>query len=110
MNRKAQFHNHWPEIVGFFFLILGMVLALAAPTESASYIIVFIVGVLGGRLWWHERDTFKTSWFIILLGFLIGYIIGGWYTNRNFIVVFFIAGAWITYWLHEKGILSSTEI
>jgi len=107
----VNYWKDWPEIIGFILLIIGFVVALGAGSAVLAYIFVLLAGFMGGRIWFAVKEDFKIPWFIILLGFLIGFIIGnrvrGGYGDIRIIVFFYVFGIVVSYYLHDKGIIKS---
>ena len=100
-----QFDKNWME---FFFLVIaviGVLIALSAPSAVISYIIIFLSGIIAGRLICERKDKIKFPYLIIVLGFFIGYLIGVYYGSRIVVVVLFMLGSILGYNLYEKKIL-----
>jgi len=109
MAQKIGFWMDWPEILAFILLILGFLTALGAGSAVIAYTLIILVGFMGGRVWFRVKNNLKITWSIILAGFLIGFMIGTRYGDRIMILIFYIAGITISYYLHDKGIMKSLE-
>jgi len=99
------FFKNWAEFFFFVIMIMGFIVALWATSFSAviSYIVVFLSGMIGGRLLYERKKKLIFPYYIIIVGFLIGYVIGTFYGSRQIIVVLFILGILLSYHLHNKG-------
>ena len=106
---SMSFWSDWAEIVGFILLVTGFFISLFAGSAVIAYILIILAGMFGGRIWFRVRENLKTPWVIILLGFLIGFVIGSRYGNNWLIVLFYLFGISISYYLHDKGIIKSSE-
>lgn len=99
----------WPEITAFIFMILGFVLALFSQSMIIAYIVVFLMGLLFGRIWYRWKRSGRIPLFLAIIFFLMGFIVGALFANLQVIVLLLLAGIVIGYWLHEKGIIHSVE-
>jgi hydrogenase/urease accessory protein HupE len=99
------FFKSWAEFFFFVLMIIGFIVALWATSFSAviSYIVVFLSGMIGGRLIYERKKNLPFPYYIIIIGFLIGYVLGTYYGSRQVIVVLFVLGILFSYHLHNKG-------
>ncbi len=102
----ADFYfRNWAEVFFFILLVLGFLIALAAPSAVISYIVIFISGLIAGRLMYDRKDKGVFPYFLIIIGFFIGYLLGAYRGEREVMSVLFILGALIGYYIYDKGIL-----
>ncbi|MBU90435.1 hypothetical protein CMO94_02735 [Candidatus Woesearchaeota archaeon] len=99
------FFRSWAEFFFFVLMVLGLLVSLWATSFSAviSYIVVFLSGMIGGRLLYERKKQLTIPYYIILTGFLIGYVIGTYYGSRKVVIILFILGILLSYHLHNKG-------
>ena len=100
-----EVEKSWME---FFFLLitaLGLIFALVVPSAMVGYALVFVSGYFAGRVLYQRRTNIIFPFYIIVAGFLIGYLIGMQYGDRRIAAVLYIAGAVLSYQLHSKGVL-----
>jgi len=97
------FFRSWAEFLFFVLMIIGFIIALTAPSAVISYIVVFLSGMIGGRLLYHRKKRLTIPYYIILFGFIIGYVIGTYYGSRQVVIVLFVLGILLSYHLHNKG-------
>lgn len=99
------FFRSWAEFFFFVLMIIGFIIALWATSFSAviSYIVVFLSGMIGGRLLYERKKKLSFPYYIILIGFLIGYVIGTYYGSRKVVIILFVFGILLSYHLHKKG-------
>lgn len=93
----------------FVIIIIGVFAALLAPSAAISYIIAFISGIFAGRLIYERKNKIKFPYFMIVLGFAIGYLIGVYYGSRKIVIILFVIGAILSYMLYAKKILKDTR-
>jgi hypothetical protein len=105
----VKFWHDWPEILSFVLLVIGFFVALGAGSAVIAYTLILMAGLMGGRIWFRVKTSYKVSWSIILMGFLVGFMIGSRYGDRRMIVVFYVLGIVLSYYLHDKGIIKSIE-
>ncbi len=99
------FFKNWAEFFFFVIMVLGLIVALWATSFSAviSYIVVFLSGMIGGRLLYERKKKLIFPYYIILAGFLIGYVIGTYYGSRKVVIILFVLGILFSYHLYNKG-------
>ena len=101
-----EVESKWME---FFFLVLaaiGLVFALIVPSAIIGYALVLSSGYFAGRVLYQRQNNIVFPFYVIVAGFLIGYLIGIQYGNRITAAVVYIGGAVLSYQLHSKGVLS----
>ena len=104
-----QYYKNWME---FWFLVLmaiGVVIALSSPSAAISYIIMFLSGMLAGRLLYERKDKMQFPYLMIIIGFVIGYLIGVYYGSRRVSIALFIIGMILSYKLYDNKILKDTR-
>ena len=87
------------------FMVFGIVLALAAPSAVISYAIIFISGIIAGKVLHMRKNTLQFPFVMIIIGFAFGYVAGVYYGSRRIVIVLFILGAIISYKFYDKGVL-----
>lgn len=99
------FFKSWAELFFFAVMIMGFIVSLWATSFSAviSYIVIFLSGMIGGKLLYERRKKITFPYYIIIIGFLIGYVIGTYYGSRNVVIILFVLGLLFSYHLHKKG-------
>jgi len=98
--------EEWAEVGGLFFMVLGFILSILLMVPALSYISILIAGFLAGRIYYLKRFSQPILPFIIMIcGFLLGYLLGGFWVNRFWILIWFGASFGISYYLHLKKIL-----
>ena len=95
----------WAEFFFFVLMVVGFIIALFAPSAFIAYIVVFISGMIAGRLLYDRKHKMKFPYYIIIVGFLIGYLLGTYYGSRKIVIILFVLGALFSYNLYNKGYL-----
>ena len=102
----AEFESKWME---FFFLVLaaiGLVFALIVTSAIIGYALIFISGYFAGNVLHQRKNNIIFPFYVIVAGFLIGYLIGIQYGNRIIATILYIGGAFLGYKMHSKGVLN----
>lgn len=99
----------WVEYGAFILLIIGFILAALAGSAVIQYMIIFLCGLAAGRLWYRQKNHLKFPWVMILTGFLMGYVLGSFYGDKKIIVLLFIIGGIVSYYVHDKGYIKTIE-
>ena len=90
-------------------MVMGILIALAAPSAVIAYVIAFLAGMFGGRLIYERKHKIQFPYIMIIIGFTIGYLIATYYGSRRVAIVLFIIGAILSYKLYDKKILRDTR-
>ena len=104
------FFKNWGEFLFFVLLVIGFILAIAAPSAVISYLVIFIVGLMSGRLLYERKNKLAFPYTLIIIGFIIGYILGAFYGNKMTILTLYLIGIWIGYQIFNKGIIHDLKI
>lgn len=102
----VEWKEQWPELFTFVFLILGFVIAVLLRNAFWSYLSVFMSGFVAGRVYYLKHATEPLLPFLLMMsGFLLGYFLGAVWINRIFVLVLFLLGGALSYYLHLKKII-----
>jgi len=104
-----EFYKNWMEFFFIVLMILGILAALASPSAVISYFIIFFVGMFAGRLIYERKNKIQLPYFLIVAGFVVGYLIGVDYGSRRLMIVLFVIGAIVSYKLYDKKILKDVR-
>ena len=100
-----NYFDSWVEFFFFVLLVIGFITALFAPSAVVSYTVIFVSGMIGGRLIYERKEKLKFPYYLIVIGFLVGYAIGAYYGNKSVIITLFVLGNIVSYYLYDKGIV-----
>ena len=100
-----DYHKNWLEFWFFVLMIFGLGIALVAPSAVISYIMIFLAGFFCGRLIYGKKGGIVFPFFVVIVGFLAGYVIGVYYGSRIVTALLFIAGYASGYWVYSRKIL-----
>ena len=104
-----DFHKNWMEFLFFLIVIIGVLIALSSPSAVISYIIILLSGIFAGRLIYERKDKIQFPYFMIITGFVIGYLVGVFYGNRRIAIALFVLGAILSYNLYNKKFLKDVR-
>lgn len=95
----------WVEYVALVVLFTGFFISMSAGSAFLSYLIIFFSGLLTGRILFQNRKALPFKYYILMLVFLIGYILGTYvsFGSRKVIVIIFILSNILSYYIHDKG-------
>lgn len=93
----------------FVLMLIGIIIALIAPSAVISYTISFISGLFAGRLIYERKNKIQFPYFMIIVGFIIGYLVGVYYGSRRVVITLFVIGSILCYKLYDKKILKDTK-
>jgi len=95
----------WVEIVAFILLVIGFIIAFNSSSAVITYIISFLSGLFFGRVWYNVRKKEKFAYFLMIVFFLIGFILGSFYGEKIVIILFYILGIIFYYYLLRKKVV-----
>lgn len=90
------------EVVILFVLILSFFLSVFTDSIVTKLILIFIVALMFGRLWFLFKRKTKLALTSILVVFLLGFLLGNLLENVRELVMLFFAGFLLAYYAHEK--------
>jgi len=101
-----EWKEEWVEVLSAFFVVLGFILSILLQSPGFSYITIILSGLMAGRVYYTKRykEPILPS-ILIIAGFLVGYLIGSIWISRFWVLVFFLAAFYLSYYLHLKKIL-----
>ena len=102
--------SNWAEIVFFILLVIGFLFSLAAPSAVLSYLIIFVAGMMAGRLIYYRKESMVFPYVLIIVGFFLGYLIGSRYGNWLVLTILFVLGSILSYYLHEQGFVKDIKL
>ena len=99
----------WVEYVALVVLFIGFFISMSAGSAFLSYLIIFFSGLLTGRILFQHRKALPFKYYILMLVFLIGYILGTYvsFGSRKVIVIIFILSNILSYYIHDKGYINA---
>jgi len=100
-----NYFDSWVEFFFFVLLVIGFIIALFAPSAVVSYIVIFVSGMIGGRLIYERKEKLKFPYYLFIIGFLVGYAIGAYHGNKSVIITLFVLGNIVSYYLYDQGIV-----
>lgn len=108
-NKKAKldWSSNFVEYMAFVLLGLGFLISSALGTSWLSYIMIFIFGLIGGRIWYSYQGVVRTRWAFLLIFFIIGYTFGSFWGIRWLIMSLYVAGLFTGNYLHIQKWIKS---
>lgn len=92
------------EIMILTLLAVGFLLSLWAGVVGLkyAYAIIVLCGVYFGRMWYYRNRENKGMlvFYFTVAAFLVGFIIGGYYTSSKTLIALFALGIIASYWIH----------
>jgi len=97
----------WAEFFFIVVLVIGFLISVRMGSAVMSYFTITLCGMMAGRIAYEQKNKIKMPYYIIMIGFLIGYLLGSFYGHTIVIVILFLLGAILSYNLHDKHIIKS---
>ncbi|MFC1727841.1 hypothetical protein ACFLZ7_00035 [Nanoarchaeota archaeon] len=101
----------WVEVLFLIFFVLGIVLSITINNSFLAYFILFLIGLICGRIIYIRykvKPTYGFAFYLTLGGLLLGYLLGVGYGNWKLLIVIFLIGIWVGHYIHKKGYLKVT--
>jgi uncharacterized membrane protein (DUF441 family) len=99
----------WGEFLALIFLILLIILSVSAKNFFLYISIIFLFGLLFGRFWFIQKKGLRFGLFLSTIGVVIGFFIGSFFAKTEISFVVFLVGAFLSYFVHKKKIISSVD-
>ncbi|MBR9692268.1 hypothetical protein GOV06_05795 [Candidatus Woesearchaeota archaeon] len=96
--------KNWAEIIAIVLLVIGFLMAISMNSALFIYIVVFLSGLLAGRYYFlkiGKQPLFP--FFLIIIGFLLGYTLGSFDANRKIVALLFLISWYISHKAHKAG-------
>ena len=101
-----KWDEQWVEALAAVFLVGGFMLSILLQNELLSYASVFLSGMVAARIYYVKRYTEPIlPLVLIIIGFLVGYLLGNFWSSRITALAFFALGFSFSYYLHYKKIV-----
>jgi len=99
----------WVEYVALVVLFIGFFISMSSGSAFLRYLIIFFSGLLTGRILFQNRKALPFKYYILMLVFLVGYILGTYvsFGSRKVIVVVFILSNILSYYIHDRGYIQA---
>ena len=101
----SKFYKNYMEFFFIVLMVLGIAIALLAPNLFTSCLIIFMAGFFAGKVMYERKTNIRFPYVVIFLGFLIGFLLGAYYTSKVAMGLIFLIGAVLGYKLYEKGLI-----
>lgn len=101
----AKYFEGWAEIWFFIVIAIGFLISITIDSKVLVYFTIFLTGAMAGRLIFERKQKLSFPYYLIVIGFLIGYLIGSRFGDRRIMIVLFIFGTVLSYYAHDKGII-----
>ena len=99
----VKLDEQWAEVLTVLFIVIGFILALLLRNAPLSYLSIILAGFLAGRIFYIKRYKEPILPFVlIIVGFLLGYLLGGLWVSKTWVLIFFIVAFAVSYQLHVK--------
>ncbi len=97
--------DNWVEYVSFFFLILGAIMTFISGSFVLSLLVVLLSSMIIGRTIYMRKYKHQLRFWFMAGAFLIGLIIGARFLTYKHVLVTFVIGTYIGYWLKKQHVL-----
>jgi hypothetical protein len=110
IGKKADwFMDNWPEWFALVLLVIGFIIGVSAGSAVVLYLVSLLFGGIFGRWWFRFKKKMKVPAVIITIGALVGLTLGSFYGSREIVILLFVVGFIVSFYLHERKIIHSAE-
>lgn len=97
----------WVELLSLLFVVLGFIISAALQSSLLNYITLFFAGFLAGRVYFQIYVKKPTlPFFLVLIGFVVGYMLGGFAISRIKALLLFGIAFCLSFYLHREKIIA----
>src|SRR3989344_1064157 len=102
-----KWEEQWAETFALLLVVTGFILSILLRNALLSYVSVLVSGFIAGRIYYIKKYKEPILPFVLMIvGFLLGYLIGSFWTSRILTLVFFMGAFVLSYYLHVKEIVT----
>ncbi len=107
MNKKAYMNlvDNWVDYVSLFLLILGAAMAFIAGSKVLTILIVLLSSMIVGRIIHLKKSGHQLRVWYMILAFIVGLIVGTRFLTYKAVIVIFIIGAVMGYYIKKHHFL-----
>ncbi len=107
MNKKAYMNlvDNWVDYVALILLILGALMAFVAGSKVLTILIVLLSSMIVGRISYLKKTGHQLRIWYMILAFLVGLIVGTRFLTYKAVIVTFIVGAVMGYYIKKHHYL-----
>ena len=103
--RGVEALDFWKEWLFVLAMVIGFVISLSMTSPALNYVVVFFCGFLFGRMLYKNKAGAILQYYLLAIGFVLGYSAGFRSGNLVFALAYFVLGLVIDYMLHSKGVI-----
>ena len=106
-NKKAAMNliDNWVEYVSLIFLVLGTIVSFFAGSKVLAVLIVFVSSLVIGRTLYIRKYKHQLRFWFMASAFVLGLIVGTRYLDYKGVLVTFVIGTYVGYWIKKQHIL-----
>lgn len=107
MNKKAYMNlvDNWVDYVAIILLILGAAMAFIAGSKVLTILIVLLSSMVVGRIIYLKKTGHQLRLWCMIIAFLVGLIVGTRFLTYKAIIVTFVVGAVMGYYIKKHHYL-----
>lgn len=88
MNKKGiHWIDAWGDIYALILLFIGLIISFFAGSALVNYIVILICGIVIGRIRYIKRHKESSVFWVIVIGFIIGFFLGAFFRDRGNLIV-----------------------
>jgi len=85
-------YDKWTEFFFFIIMLAGVIIALTARSALVSYVVILIAGIMAGRIIKGGETRLGFPIYMLITGFLVGYLIGSYQYSKVIILLLYMIG------------------
>ncbi len=107
MGTVIVWEKEWVQYFMVLFVVVAIFLTLLSKGVLVGAMVMLLCGFVAGRWWYLKRYTEQIlPYVLIFLGFMIGILIGSFWSSRILNLVSFVVGLYVSYMLHRKEVIT----
>jgi len=107
---QGEFYwRNWAEVFVVILIMVGFLISISIHNSLLSYFAIFLSGLMAGRFLAKKiKKQPLFPYFLIIIGFLLGYLLGTVFLeiNKKMLVLLFIIGGVVSFYIHKKGYIT----
>ena len=105
MDKMGQeWESFWLEYLAGALLVIAFYLSARGAYVGVAYAVAFLIGTIFGKFWYTRIKKHKNTLYItvLTLAVMLGIIIGSVGTDRRVVVILYVIGILLSYFVHKE--------
>ena len=98
----------WGESFAGILLVIGLIISLVIDAAIVSYVVILLCGIIIGRQYRVQIHKHSAVFYVVTIGFFLGYLLGAFINRRGIIlviIIFFAVGCYLGNYIIKRKLV-----